>query len=252
MAAKGLVAPTYGGDCVINVRHLPKDFGYTSFADVAERMEPGNYELNMISFMKSSKGRVGMPFMHKACYDYGAYLIERSLLTALIGAICLKETDWQQFILQVITKQRPDDAEYTAKRKAELKRAIHIIMGNKPLMDKIDSLLSNETNESLNESEDIEEDVEKHDELNPKLFGTDHKLKPEVREKLLEIADDFKSKLEEDEIKFKLKDVKIVGSNCSYNYNEDSDLDLHLVADTKSLKCPDDLYPLLYSAYRSI
>jgi tRNA(Glu) U13 pseudouridine synthase TruD len=154
--------------------------------------------------------------------------------------------------LQAITKQRPDNAEYTTKRRAEIKQAIHIIMSNKPLMDKIESLLGDETNESLNESEDIEEDVEKHDELNPKLFDKDRKLKPEVREKLMEIADDFKSKLEEDEIKFKLKDVKIVGSNCSYNYNKDSDLDLHLVADTKSLKCPDDLYPLLYSAYRSI
>lgn len=151
-----------------------------------------------------------------------------------------------------MVKQQPDDAEYTAIRKAEIRQAIGIIRDNKPLMDKIESLIGDETNESLNESEDIEEDVEKHDELNPKLFSEDRKLKPEVREKLIEIADDFKSKLEEDEIKFKLKDIKIVGSNCSYNYNKDSDLDLHLVADTKSLKCPDDLYPLLYSAYRSI
>ena len=151
-----------------------------------------------------------------------------------------------------MAKQRPDDADYTAKRKDEIQQAISIIRNNKPLMAKIESLISDEANESLNESEGIEEDVEKHDELNPKLFGDDRKLKPEVREKLMEIADDFKSKLEEDEIKFKLKDVKIVGSNCSYNYNKDSDLDLHLVADTKSLKCPDDLYPLLYSAYRTI
>jgi hypothetical protein len=93
MAVKGTVAPTYGGDCAINVRHLPEDFGYVSFADVAERMGPNDYELDLLSFMKDSKGKAGMPFMHKACHDYGVRLVERSLLVALIGAICLKETD---------------------------------------------------------------------------------------------------------------------------------------------------------------
>lgn len=38
----------------------------------------------------------------------------------------------------------------------------------------------------------------------------------------------------------------------SYNYTKDSDLDIHLIANSDELKCPDDLYPLLYSAYRSI
>jgi len=101
-------------------------------------------------------------------------------------------------------------------------------------------------------SEELEEKVEKHDTLNPVLFDANNKLLPEVREKLLAIAKEFTDGLEEDEIKFNLKDIKLVGSNCSYNYNENSDLDLHLVAETESLNCPDNLYPLLYSAYRSI
>lgn len=100
--------------------------------------------------------------------------------------------------------------------------------------------------------ETVEEDIEKHDTLNPKLFDENNKLKPEVHDKILEIVDEFVKGLEEDGIKIKVKDVKIVGSNCSYNYNKDSDLDVHIVADTKDLECPDDLYPLLYSAYRSI
>ena len=58
--------------------------------------------------------------------------------------------------------------------------------------------------------------------------------------------------LKEDGIKFNLKDIKIVGSNCSYNYTDKSDLDMHLIIDTNSLECHDNLYPLLYSAYRSI
>lgn len=68
----------------------------------------------------------------------------------------------------------------------------------------------------------------------------------------MQIVDDFCEDLENDEIKFNLKDVKLVGSNCSYNYNDRSDLDIHLVMETNSLHCPDNLYPLLYSAYRSI
>lgn len=98
----------------------------------------------------------------------------------------------------------------------------------------------------------LDEKVEKHDTLNPVLFDEHNQLKPDVREKLLEIAKEFTDGLKRDDIKFKLKDIKIVGSNCSYNYNPNSDIDLHLVMDTKSLKCPDNLYPLLYSAYRSL
>ena len=96
------------------------------------------------------------------------------------------------------------------------------------------------------------EKVEKHDTLNPKLWNEDGTLKQEVHDKIMEIVNDFLKGLADDEIKFNLKDVKLVGSNCSYNYNDLSDLDIHLVADTKSLECPDNLYPLLYSAYRSI
>lgn len=96
------------------------------------------------------------------------------------------------------------------------------------------------------------EDIEKHDELNPKLWDESGNLKPEVREKILEIAKEFTDGLKEDGIKFDLKDIRLVGSNCSYNYTDKSDLDVHLIMDTDSLECPDDLYPLLYSAYRSL
>lgn len=106
--------------------------------------------------------------------------------------------------------------------------------------------------EDDNRGEDIREDIEKHDELNPKLWDENGNLKPEVREKILEIAKEFTDGLKEDGIKFDLKDIRLVGSNCSYNYTDKSDLDVHLIMDTDSLECPDDLYPLLYSAYRSL
>lgn len=98
----------------------------------------------------------------------------------------------------------------------------------------------------------LTENIEKHDELNPKLWNEDGSLKEEVHDKILEIANSFMEDLKQDGIKFDLKDIILVGSNCSYNYTKDSDLDVHLIADSSSLNCPDDLYPLLYSSYRSI
>ena len=96
------------------------------------------------------------------------------------------------------------------------------------------------------------EKVEKHDILNPKLWDENNQLKPEVREAILQIVKDFTDGLENDGIKFKVKDIVLVGSNCSYNYNEKSDLDIHIRMDTDSLECPDNLYPLLYGAYRAL
>ena len=104
----------------------------------------------------------------------------------------------------------------------------------------------------VSQGNNIREDIEKHDALNPKLWDENGNLKPEVREKILEIAKEFTDGLKEDGIKFDLKDIRLVGSNCSYNYTDKSDLDVHLIMDTDSLECPDDLYPLLYSAYRSL
>lgn len=95
------------------------------------------------------------------------------------------------------------------------------------------------------------ETVEKHDTLNPKLFDG-NQLKDDVREKILEIVNKFTEDLEEDGIRLVIKDIVLIGSNVSYNYTKDSDLDIHIIADTSSLNCPDNLYPLLYSAYRSL
>lgn len=102
-----------------------------------------------------------------------------------------------------------------------------------------------------NFGEDLEEDIEKHDELNPKLFEG-NKLKQDVVDKINEIVDAFLESLAEDDIKIKVEDIILVGSNVSYNYTKDSDLDIHILADTSQLDCPDNLYPLLYGAYKSL
>lgn len=98
----------------------------------------------------------------------------------------------------------------------------------------------------------LEEDIEKHDTLNPKLWNSDNTLKREVKEKVLDIVNEFEDGLKEDGIKFVVDDIILVGSNCSYNYTKDSDLDIHIIADIDEFECPDNLYPLVYSAYRSL
>ena len=67
--------------------------------------------------------------------------------------------------------------------------------------------------------------VKFHTHLNPRIWGPDEHLLPEVREKLLAIAADFKEFLGLD---LEVKDITISGSNAAYTYTDHSDIDLHL------------------------
>lgn len=72
-------------------------------------------------------------------------------------------------------------------------------------------------------------------ELNSDLWikeGKDYKLKPEVRKKLLQIANQFYDYLE---IESKCEDIYFIGSMASYNWTNNSDIDLHLVFDYKKI-----------------
>ena len=78
--------------------------------------------------------------------------------------------------------------------------------------------------------------------LNPKLWGKDEHLKPQVRDALMKIADDFRSSLGVKDLD--LKDITLSGSNAAYTYTPNSDIDLHLVVDI-----PDDpVYRELFDA----
>ena len=65
--------------------------------------------------------------------------------------------------------------------------------------------------------------------LNPRLWGRDEHLLPEVREKLMAIADDFRESLGVDGLN--VKDITVSGSNAAYTYTPHSDVDLHLVVE---------------------
>ena len=101
-------------------------------------------------------------------------------------------------------------------------------------------------------NEDLNEAIEKHNELNPKLFNEDNKLKSEIIEKINQMVDIFVEDLAENEVKIDIDDIILVGSNASFNYTDDSDIDVHIRVDVSKFNCPDNLYPAIYSAFRSL
>jgi predicted nucleotidyltransferase len=66
-----------------------------------------------------------------------------------------------------------------------------------------------------------------HDELNPDLWNPDKTMKPEVAERLKEIANEFVEFLEVPGLK--VEDVILTGSMANYNYSDKSDIDLHII-----------------------
>lgn len=72
-----------------------------------------------------------------------------------------------------------------------------------------------------------------YDKLNPKIWSSDNKLLPQVRAKINEIIDAFTDYVE---IPLKIVDVHILGSNASYNYTDNSDLDVHIVTNFDMIK----------------
>lgn len=73
----------------------------------------------------------------------------------------------------------------------------------------------------------INEKVEYHKELCPKIWD-DERMIPEIRTTLLKIAEDFWNSLK---LEVPIIDVQLTGSLANYNWNPDSDLDVHIIID---------------------
>lgn len=74
--------------------------------------------------------------------------------------------------------------------------------------------------------------------LNPELWDINsNKLKPEIREKLLQIAQEFYA---ETDLKAPIEDIYVLGSAANYNWNPGSDIDLHVVVQLKRIS-PDEV-----------
>jgi hypothetical protein len=92
------------------------------------------------------------------------------------------------------------------------------------------------------DSYDLGDAVRFHDQLNPRLWGSDEHLLPQVRDRLLTIAADFQEFLGVPDLD--LEDITVSGSNAAYSYTPHSDIDLHLV-----VRVPDDdVYRELFDA----
>ena len=92
--------------------------------------------------------------------------------------------------------------------------------------------------------------IQYHDTLNPKLWEN-NTLKPEVKNKLLEIYKTFISKLKETEIPIEIIDVLLLGSNAAYNYTDQSDIDLHIITDFNDLPLNNTLTQIFYNNEKS-
>lgn len=97
----------------------------------------------------------------------------------------------------------------------------------------------NKKTESLNEK------IESHETLNPK-FWQDEELKQEVEDKIKVITDRFVEYLNNKDIKIDIKDILLLGSNASYNYTDDSDLDIHIIVEPKEIAEDEELLKQLY------
>lgn len=100
--------------------------------------------------------------------------------------------------------------------------------------------------------ESLNEKIEKHDTLNPDLFDDNDELRPEVAKKIWKVVDKFVECLYNDDVEIVVKDVVILGSNASYNYNDTSDIDVHIIADTEGLDLDKAHLAIIYNAYKSL
>jgi hypothetical protein len=92
------------------------------------------------------------------------------------------------------------------------------------------------------DSYNLADAVKFNDQLNPRIWDAKEHLHPEVRERLLAIADDFRESLGIRDLA--VEDITISGSNAAYTYTPNSDIDLHLVVDVPD----DEVYRELFNA----
>lgn len=92
------------------------------------------------------------------------------------------------------------------------------------------------------------EALEVHDTLNTKLYNSSNQLLPEVKTKLEQVAKEF---LEQIELPLNVVDIEIVGSNASYNYNDKSDIDLHIIVNSELSYLDAEILQQLYNSKKN-
>lgn len=97
--------------------------------------------------------------------------------------------------------------------------------------------------------EELEVDVDAfkiHEELDPQIWN-DEKMEPEIKKKLLKIANDF---IEGLPIKVKVEDITLTGSLANYNWSKFSDVDLHVIVNFEMIDENEELVKGFFDAQR--
>jgi len=71
--------------------------------------------------------------------------------------------------------------------------------------------------------------------LNPDIWVNESEINPNIRIKLLEVANDF---YKNSKLTAPINDVLLLGSNANYNWTPTSDLDTHILIDFSMLEMP--------------
>ena len=204
---------------------------------IAYNCSKAKYEKSVASYSKvKRKGQVPQPKVDIA-------------LKYLIVAVAI---DWKELIDQL--KRALINWGFTSKDLQNIARNVWLEAGNlSRITSECDKASVTELIEAVESNQDtLTEAIEKHNSLNPKLFTKDEVLKDKVRDKMLETVDAFIADLKEQDIKIKVDDVLFIGSNASYNYTKDSDIDLHILANAKAADYDAEIATTLYGAYRTI
>jgi len=103
-----------------------------------------------------------------------------------------------------------------------------------------------------NDPEDVDlSSFDFHDELNKDFWNQeDDKLDPEIRQKLIAIANDFWDSLEVGDTEY--DDITFTGSLAAHNYSQFSDVDLHILVDFSEVDDKVDLVREYFNAMKSI
>ena len=108
---------------------------------------------------------------------------------------------------------------------------------------------SNTYFENMNEAEqEVLDSFELQNELNPASFAGD-KMIPEIRERLMEIAQDF---LDGIDFKMDVEDITLTGSLANYNWSKYSDFDLHILVDYEAIDADQDLVKRFFQDIKAI
>jgi predicted nucleotidyltransferase len=182
------------------------------------------------------------------------YVATSEALRYFVAAIII---GWDELITQLKRTLKKwgytkDDMQYFYKIWTQERFADIMINCAKSAVEGLGSEVKEQVNIEQFNLTALTEAIEKHESLNSKLFTKDELLKDKVRDKMLEIVDTFLADLKEQDVKIKVDDILFIGSNASYNYTKDSDIDLHIIANTKAVEYPTELGAALYSAYRSL